>query len=60
MGGSGRVKNGKMVAVWSRRNVDLKREKMVVWVRDQMVRAHGPKDINHHFFELSFVALLLS
>ena len=45
MGGSGRVKNGKMVAVWSRRNVDLKREKMVVWVRDQMVRAHGSKDI---------------
>ena len=26
MGGSGRVKNGKMVAVWSRRNVDLERK----------------------------------
>ena len=44
MGGSGRVK---MVKWWRHGDGGMwtEREKMVVWVRAQMVRAHGPKDI---------------
>ena len=43
MGGSGRVK---MVKWWRRGDGRMWTEKkMVVWVRDQMVRARGPKDI---------------
>ena len=44
MGGSGRIK---MVKWWLRGDGGMwtEREKMVVWVRDQMVRARGPKDI---------------